>query len=42
MDKHPKEMTNKELFKKLKEDGVNTKAGVQLKVKDKYDIVYFR
>ena len=26
MDKHPKEMTNKELVNKLKEDGVNTKA----------------
>lgn len=26
MDKHPKEMTSKELVKKLKEDGVNAKA----------------
>ena len=26
MDKHPKEMTNKELVNKMKEDGVNAKA----------------
>ena len=26
MDKHPKEMMNKELVDKLKEDGVNAKA----------------
>ena len=39
MDKHPKEMTNKKLFKKLKEDGVNAKAASTVRGKQKTYLV---
>ena len=41
MDKHPKEMTNKELFKKLKEDGVNAKAASTVRGKGQIRHIYF-